>query len=99
MFCRLGLDELSRPVAADGLVERGVDAPVPRVDQLRQRLEVGGVELVELAPLQQRVDDRVRVAELLQHAGVGRELALGGLLAGLQAELVVQDLRAAGAAS
>ena len=34
----------------------------------------------------------MRVAELLEHARVGRELSLGRLLPGLQAELLVQDL-------
>ena len=57
-----------------------------------QRLEVGGVELVQLAPLEQGVDDRVVVAQLLEHAGVRRQLALRGLLPGLQSELVVEHL-------
>ncbi len=69
-----------------------MNAPVLRIDLPGQRLEVGGVELVQLAPLEQCVDDRVVVAQLLEHAGVRRQLALRGLLPGLQSELVVEHL-------
>ena len=80
------------PGRRDGLVERGVNPAVSRIHQPRKGLEVGGVQLVELPPRQQRVDDRVPVAELLQHRGVGGQLSLRGSLAGLQPELLVQDL-------
>ena len=79
-------------MAAEVCWKRRVDAAVAWIDEPRERLEVGRVQLVELAPAEQGVDDRVGVAQLLEHAGVGRQLALGRLLARLQAELVVQDL-------
>ena len=41
---------------------------------------------------EERIDDRVLVAELLEHARVGRELPLRRLLPGLQAELAVEHL-------
>ena len=82
-----------------GLLERRVHPAVARIDEPRERLEVGRVQLVELAPLKQRVDDRVRVAQLLEHAGVGRQLTLGRLLARLQAELRRTGSSAAAAAS
>ena len=91
MFCRFGLEEDSLPVAATVWLNDVWSAPVLRIDQPRQRLEVGGVQLVQLAPRQERVDDRVGVAELLEDAGVGGELALRRLLPGLEPQLVVED--------
>ena len=58
--------------------------------ELRQDVEVGLHELVELAPALDLGDDRVLVADRLQHARVGREAGLAAALA-RQAELVEQD--------
>ena len=91
MFCRFGFVLLRRPVAAAAWLKVVWTRP-SAIGELRQRLEVGGVQLVELAPREQRVDDRVLVAELLEHARIGRELALRRLLAGLQTELAVEHL-------
>lgn len=55
------------------LVEGGVDAARLRVDQVGQRVEVGVLQLGQLAPGLDLLDDRVLVADLLEHAGVGRE--------------------------
>src|SRR4029450_5815602 len=73
------------------LVEGGVHPPVSRIDEPRERLQIGRVQLVELSPLQQGVDHRVRIPELLQDARVRGELSLRRLLPGLETELVVQD--------
>ena len=77
--------------ARDGLVERGVDAPVGR-DLGEQPLAVGRAELLDLAVAQQRLDDRVRVAQLLEGRGVGRVAGLRLALRG-ELELVVEDVR------
>ena len=87
---RVGAAEASR--RGRRLVEGRVHPAVARVDHPREGLEVGGVELVELAPRQERIDDLVVVPQLLQHRRVGRQRTLGGALAGLQPELVVQHL-------
>ncbi len=47
-----------------GLVEGGVDASGLGVDQVRQRVEVGVLELGQLAPGLDFLDDRVLVADL-----------------------------------
>ena len=72
------------------LVEGRVDPPVGG-DQLRQRVEVGLCELGQLAPALDLGDDRVLVADRLQHARVG---AVAGLAAPLarEPELAEQDL-------
>ena len=54
MFCRLGSLELSRPGRRHALVERGVDPAVLGMHQLRQRIEIGALELGELAMLDQQ---------------------------------------------
>ena len=59
--------------------------------ELRQHVEVGLDELVELAPALDLRDDRVLVADRLQHARVGREAGLAAALL-RQPELVEEDL-------
>ncbi len=71
------------------LHEGRVDARLG-VGQLRQHVEVGLHELVELTPALDRGDDLVLCADRLQHARVGREAGLAAALA-RQAELVEQD--------
>ena len=74
----------------DGLQERRVDAPLA-VGQRGQHVEVGLRELVELAPALDPGDDRVLVADRLQHARVGGEAGLAAALA-RQPELLEQHL-------
>ena len=50
MFWRLGFVLESRPVVVGDLVERRVDAARLGVDQAGQRVEVGVLELGQLAP-------------------------------------------------
>ncbi len=64
-----------------GLVEGGVDASGLGVDQLRQRVEVGVLQLRQLTPLLDLLDDRVLVADLGEDAGVGREAGFAAPLA------------------
>ena len=90
MFCRFGFDDDSRPVAATAWLKDVWIRPSPRIDQPRQRFEVRRVQLVQLAPIEQRVDDRM-VPQLLQHARVGRQLPLRRALPGRQPQLLVQD--------
>ena len=91
MFWRFGFVLESRPVAAGDLVEGRVDAAVV-VDQPRQRVEVGALELGELAPALDPLDDRVLVAKLAENAGVGGEPGLATALLG-QPELVEEHAR------
>ena len=90
MFWRLGLFERQPPGGRGGLVEGGVQ-PAARVDQQRQRVEVGLRELGQLPPALDLGDDLVLVADRLQHAGVGRVAGLAAALA-RQPELAEQDL-------
>ncbi len=60
------------------------------VGQVRQHVEVGLRELVELPPALDLRDDLVLVPDGLQHAGVGREAGLAAPLA-RQAELLEED--------
>ena len=52
MFCRFGLDEDSRPVAAPVWLKLVCRRPVGGIDQRRQRVDVGAFQLGELAVLQ-----------------------------------------------
>ena len=63
-----------------------------------KRVEVGRLQLRELAPLLDRRDDLVLVADRLEHARVGGEAGLAAALA-RQPELLEQDRRRAAAAS
>ncbi len=62
------------------LVEGRVDAAGLGIDQLGQRVEVGVLELRQLAPALDLLDDRMLVADLRQHPGVGREAGLAAPL-------------------
>ena len=90
MFCRFGLIEASRPVAVfvcSSVVCRRPSGPIAA----GQLLEVGLDELRQLAPALDLLDDRVLVADRLQHARVGREAGLAAALA-RQPELDEQHL-------
>ncbi len=91
MLCRFGWSELQSTGTGDGLVEGGVDPPVGG-DLGQQPFAVGRAQLLDLAVLQQRVDElRPLVAHPLQRRGVGRVAGLRALLR-RQAPLVEQDL-------
>ena len=72
------------------LVEGRVDAARGGVDQVRQRVEVGVLELGQLAPGLDLLDDRVLVADLGEDPGVGREAGFAAALAG-QPEILEED--------
>ena len=74
--------------AGDGLVEAGVDAPVPR-DLGQEAVAVGRAQLLHLPIAQEGIDDRVLTAESLQRGSVGGVAGLR-LLLRRQPELVEQ---------
>ena len=66
------------PGGGDRLRERGVDAARLGVDELRQRIDVGGLQLGEFAPFQDQRHDGMLVRQLQQHFFAGLVLlALG----------------------
>ena len=76
----------------DALVERGVDPAVLGMHKLGQRVQVGALELRELAMLQQQGGKRVLERQLLQDV-LGRALlAAGRLLQRRQLQLVEEHL-------
>ena len=91
MFCRFGSVLDRRPVAVAVWLKVVCSRP-SSADQLGEGVEVGRLQLRDLAPLLDRGDDLVLVADRLEHAGVGREAGLAAALA-RQAELLEQDRR------
>ena len=77
------VDAAQAPGRGGRLLERRVQAAVV-ADPVRERVEVGLGELGQLAEALDLGDDRVLVADRLQHLGVGAE---AGLAAALAAEL------------
>ena len=75
-----------------------MDAAGLRVDQVGEGVEVGALQLGQLAPGLDLLDDRVLVADLGEDAGVGREAGFAAALAG-QAELLEEDRGRPAAAS
>ena len=90
MFCRFGLVLERRPVVVAAWLKVVWTRPVVGVDQVRQRVEVGVLQLGQLAPGLDLLDDRVLVADLGEDAGVGREAGFAATLAG-QLELLEED--------
>jgi hypothetical protein len=90
---QVGVLRRDAPGRGRDLVERGVQAAGAGVDQRRQRVEVGALELDQLAVVEDQADGRVGVDEALEHLGVDRLPGLGLLhpVRG-QAELVEQDV-------
>ena len=68
-----------------------MDAAVPRADDLQKPLDIGALELGQLAVFQNRRDDRMQARELFEHVHIGRVAGLGLFLRG-QAELFKQHL-------
>jgi hypothetical protein len=90
MFWRFGSVLDSRPVAVAGLVEGRVEAAVV-ADQLGEGVQVGRLQLRDLAPLLDRGDDLVLAADRLQHARVGGEARLAAALA-RQPQVLEEDV-------
>ena len=91
MFCRFGRIDESRPVAAVVWLNVVCRRPSAGIDQVGQRHEIGVQELRLLAPLLDDVDDRVQVADLLQHACVGRVAGLAAAV-GRQSQALEEHL-------
>ena len=91
------VDARQAPGGGRRLLERGVQ-PAVGADPVRERVQVGLGELGQLAVALDLGDDRVLVADRLQHLGVGAEAGLAAALAA-ELELLEQDLRRAAAAS
>ena len=72
------------------LVEGGVDAAGRGIDQIGQRVEVGVLQLGQLTPGLDLLDNRVLVADLSKDAGIGGEAGFAAPLAG-QTELLEED--------
>ena len=81
----------SRPVVV-AVWLKVVEPARARLDQLGKRVEVGRLQLRQLAPVLDLLDDRMLAANRLEHARVGREPGLAAPLL-RQAELVEEDLR------
>ena len=93
MFCRFGIAARQPAGRGDRLVERGVDAAGLRIDQLRQRVDVGAFELCQRAPLENQPRQVVRQRQLLEHLDGGRRRARRArALEDRQLQLVEQDL-------
>ncbi len=76
-----------------GQGEGGVHAAGTRRDRLDQGVGVGAFQFAELAPVEQHAGQFVALGgQVVEHAGVGRPVALGGLLAAGQAELAEQHV-------
>ena len=91
MFWRLGVAAGHTPGGRTHLVVAGVDAARIRVYQFRQRVDVGGFELGNLAVIQDFVHHRVQALHSLQRIGVGGIAGLGAPGFG-QAQLVKQQV-------
>ena len=76
MFCRFGSLLLKRPVAATAWLKQVCTRPVSRIDELRQRVDVGALQLLQRAPLENQPRQIVRERQLLEHLD-GRRRRLG----------------------
>src|SRR4051812_47057970 len=63
---QVGIRRRQTAGGGSGLVEAGVQAAVGRVDQLRERVDIGALELGELAVVEHFADDRVVGGKLLE---------------------------------
>ena len=106
---QVGVAAAQAPRHGAGLVEAGVHAAGLRVDQGRQRIDIGAAQLFQLAMLQDQVDGTALLAAQLfaqqrqpfEHVDGGGEVARGRLLQPTRRELqlvkqhLAQLLRAA----
>ena len=101
MFWRFGIAAAQASGRGHRLVEAGVHAAGLRVHELRQRVDVRALQLLQRAPLENEPRQVVRERQLLEHFDGGRRrlgLARSASVAG-QLQLVEQDLRQLLAAS
>ena len=81
------------PGGGDRLVEAGVHAPGRGMHQLRQRVDVGALQLVQPAPVENQPRQLVDERQLLEHLHRRRRRSrLAGLLERRQLQLLEQDL-------
>ncbi len=93
MFCRLGFDDESRPVAAPVWLKLVCSRPVARIDQRRQRVHVRALELGELPVFEHLAHDLVLGRQFLQHVGRGgNRLALAVLHRRRQLQILEQNV-------
>ena len=93
MFCRFGSELLRRPVAATAWLKQVWTRPGRRVHELRQRVDVGALQLVQAAPFENQPRQLVDERQLLEHLDGGRRRSrLAGLLERRQLQLLEQDL-------
>ncbi len=85
---QVGAVRRDAPGAGHGLAEGRVDAPVG-LHLGQQALAVGRAQLLDLAVLEQRLDDGVGPAQALERLGIGGEAGLR-LLARREPELLVE---------
>ena len=85
MFCRFGSVAAQAAGLGNGQAEGGVQARV-FVDLLRQRVDIGVLELGDFAVLGDQVDDRVLPAQFVELAG-GRAVAGFALFDALSRQL------------
>ncbi len=67
MFCRFGFAEESRPVAVPVWPKVVCRRPVARVDQRRQRVDVSGLQLGELAVVEDHAGNGMIFRQSFQH--------------------------------
>ena len=77
MFCKIRIDRGESSRRRYSLIERGVDAPVRRVDQLWERVDVGAFELRQFAVLDDQSRQFVFFGQFVQHVAAGRDLPRG----------------------
>ena len=100
MFWRFGSDDEMRPVAATVWLKVAWMRPVSGLTSCGQRVDVGGLELLHRAVLEDLARQLVEEGQLLEHLlGRGGGAGLGGLLPALAAPGGRRGSRGAGRAS
>ena len=91
---QVGVVAAQPPGRRHRLGERGVHAAGVGVDELRQCVDVGSLELRQTPPLQHLARQIVDEGELFEHVHRGRgRLRLAGTLAGRELQLLEEDCR------
>ena len=73
---KVGFSGGQPPSGGHRILERGAEPPV-RTDDLGQTVHIGGLQLGELAVLQNLVNDGVLAPQLVQHLGIGGPAGFG----------------------
>ena len=93
MFCRLGFEEESRPVAAPAWLKVVCSATRNWVDQERKSVGVGSFEFRELPMFQHFAGDLMLLGKVLQHISGGRDhFSLAHLRGRGQVQIFKQNL-------